>query len=250
MALRWTDTHVHLDRYEPDQRARMLAEGASAGVHQLVAVATSMESSRRTIALTEPVLKAVGVHPLQAHALDVPVLAGIARAEGVVAIGEIGFDGNGPGRSVQGVAFEQQAAIARDLGLSVVLHIDGPNAWQAFEGAAFMLDGLRVIRHYFTGDDEQLGFHAAHGHFISFGRPLLRDAGLQRLAQACPAELLLIETDTYPIPGRTTEPKDLAGVAQVMARQRAVPLEALSALLEDNTRRAFNLAPEMERPTE
>jgi len=237
----WIDTHVHFERYEPADRARMLDEARAAGVGQLLAVSTTMASSRRTVALEEPVLKAVGVHPTQAHGLDMPALVQLARSEGVVAIGEIGFDGNGPGRSVQGIAFEHQAAIARELDLSVVLHIDGPNAWHAFEGAAAMLDGLRVIRHYFTGDAAQLAFHAAHGHYVSFGRPLLRDAKLQRLAQDAPPGLLTIETDSYPLPGRATEPRHLVEVGELMARLRGVAPDALAALLADNTRRAFNL---------
>ncbi len=237
----WIDTHVHFERYEPADRVRMLDDARAAGVGQLVAVSTTMASSRRTVALEEPVLKAVGVHPTEAHGLDIPALAQLAKSAGVVAIGEIGFDGNGPGRSVQGLAFEQQAAIARDLGLTVLLHIDGPNAWHAFEGAAAMLDGLRVIRHYFTGDDAQLAFHAAHAHYVSFGRPLLRDANLQRLAQLAPPELLVIETDSYPLPGRATEPKDLVEVAETMARLRGLEPGALAEVLGQNTRRAINL---------
>lgn len=238
----WIDTHVHFERYEPADRARMLAEARAAGVGQLLAVSTTMASSRRTVALDEPVLKAVGVHPTQAHGLDIPALAQLAKSDGVVAIGEIGFDGNGPGRSVQGIAFEHQAALARELDLAVLLHIDGPNAWHAFEGAAAMLDGLRVIRHYFTGDAAQLAFHAAHGHYISFGRPLLRDERLQQLVQVAPPDVLLIETDTYPLPGRTTEPRDLVEVGESMARLRGLAPEALAALVAENTRRALNLA--------
>lgn len=238
---KWTDTHVHLERYPEADRDRMLAAARAAGVHQLVAVSTSMDSSRRTLALTGGLLKAVGVHPTQAHALDVPALGELARADGVVAIGEIGFEGNGPGRSVQGVAFEQQVRIARENDLTVLLHVDGPGAWPAFEFAAHMLHGLRVIRHYFTGDAEQLAFHTANAHYVSFGRPLLREPGLQDLARRCPGDLLLIETDTYPLPGRTTEPKDLLEVAETMARLRGLSLEELSAILEENTQRAFKL---------
>ncbi|HKS92816.1 MAG TPA: TatD family hydrolase [Tepidiformaceae bacterium] len=238
----WIDTHVHFERYEPADRARMLDEARAAGVGQLLAVSTTMASSRRTVELDEPVLKAVGVHPMQAHGLDIPALKQLAKADGVVAIGEIGFDGNGPGRSVQGMAFEQQAAIARELDLAVLLHVDGPNAWYAFEGAAAMLDGARVIRHYFTGDAAQLAFHVAHGHYVSFGRPLLRDDTLQVLARTAPLELLVIETDSYPLPGRTTEPRHLVEVAQLLARLRSLEPDVLAARLADNTRRALNLA--------
>jgi TatD DNase family protein len=179
---------------------------------------------------------------MQGHGLIVPELAKLAASPGVVAIGEIGFDGHGPGRSVQGMAFEQQAAIARDLDLTVLLHIDGPGAWYAFEAASFMLDGLRVIRHYFTGDAEQLAFHASHGHYVSLGRPLLREPRLQELAAAAPQNLLVIETDSYPLPGRTTEPANLVDVANELARLRALAQETLAAILHENTRRAFNLA--------
>lgn len=235
----WIDTHVHLERYDPAERPNLFTRAAAAGVGQLIAVSTSMDSSRRTLALHEPVLKAVGVHPQQAHTLVVPEFAKLAASPDVVAIGEIGFDGRGPGRAVQGVAFQQQALIARDLDLAVLLHIDGPGAWQAFDFAASFLDGLRVVRHYFTGDDEQLDYHIAHRQFISFGRPLLREGRLQALAKRVPDDLLLIETDAYPLPCRTTTPADLLDVARELAALRALSLDALQALLYDNTKRAL-----------
>ena len=164
----------------------------------------------------------------------------LAGAPGVVAIGEVGFDDSGPDWGVQTAAFDAQCQLARGFGHALVLHIDGAAAWSLLEERADALSGLRVVRHYFTGDEAQATWHRELGHFLSFGNPLRRSPALQAIAATYPPDLLLIETDTYPLPGRTTEPKDVVKVGQHLAEVRGWELEQTQERLEENTMSAFS----------
>ncbi|MGH2632334.1 MAG: TatD family hydrolase, partial [Tepidiformaceae bacterium] len=150
-------------------------------------------------------------------------------------------DTAGPGWPVQRACFIAQAGLARGLELALILHIDGEGAWAQLLASATALDGVCVVRHYFRGDNAQAQWHAARGHYLSFGRPLLRDTGLQAIAAAYPAELLLIETDTYPVPGRTTEPKDLVPVGELLAQLRGWSVQACADRLWQNSFSALGL---------
>ncbi|HLZ69555.1 MAG TPA: TatD family hydrolase [Dehalococcoidia bacterium] len=236
----WFDTHVHLDRYAAAERAALLRRARAAGVVRLLAVAVDCASARRVVALPAGVFKAVGVHPRHAAEGICPELEELAARPGVVAIGEAGFDGAGPDFAVQEAVFRAQCALARRLNLALMLHIDGAGAWPAF-AAAGALAGLRVVRHYFTGDAAQAAWHGERGHWLSFGRPLLREPALQAIARAVPAARLLIETDSYPLPGRRTEPRDLAPLGLALARLRGWSEEQCAEQLWQNAVRAFQL---------
>lgn len=241
----WFDTHVHLDRYPDAERTALLARAHATGVVRVLAIATDCASSRRVAALPEAVLKAVGVHPLHAGEGICTELEALAARRGVVAIGETGFDGGGPPFAVQERVFCAQCALARRLSLALVLHVDGATAWRAFTSAIAAGDalaGLRVVRHYFTGDTAQAAWHAERGHWLSFGRPLLRRPALQQIAREYPPEKLLIETDSYPLPGRRTEPRDLVPVGLRLAELRGWSPEACAARLWQNAAAAFALA--------
>jgi len=220
----------------------MLRRARATGVTRLLSVSTSCASARQTAALPAAILKAVGVHPRAAAEGPCAALVALARAPGVVAIGETGFDAAGPPFARQEAVFRAQCALARQHDLALVLHIAGAGAWQALMAAADALDGLRVVRHYFMGDTAQADWHAARGHYLSFGRPLLREPALQRLAPTYPPELLLIETDTYPLPGRATEPRDAAALGAALARLCGWTPADSAARLWQNGARAFQLA--------
>jgi len=239
MPERWFDTHVHLERYDPADQRRLVDEARAAGVEDMLAVSTSLDSSERTLAIDIPVLRAIGVHPTRADDFDASRLRALARHESVAAIGESGFDAAGPGWEQQHAAFAAQADIAREVALPLIVHIDGPGAWEQFVDASSAVAGLTLIRHYFSGEEHQARHHAERGHFVSLGRPLIREPGQQRVARLIPPELLLIETDSYPLPNRTTEPKSLPEVGYALARALGITMEACSALLWNNTLRAL-----------
>jgi len=236
----WFDTHAHLDRYEPAQREAILERANAANV-QVIAVAVDLASSRAICSIKGVAGKVVGVHPKYAAPGFERELRELAKQPGVVAIGECGFDDAGADWESQRRAFRAQCRLARDLSLPVVLHIDGEAAWRRFEADASALEGPDVVRHYFTGDEAQARWHADRGHYLSFGNPLRRDAALRQIARGYPAEHLLIETDSYPLPGRNTEPASVAKIGETLAVIRGWTFDEARGRLATNASAAFKL---------
>jgi TatD DNase family protein len=58
-----------------------------------------------------------------------------------------------------------------------------------------------------------------------------------------PLDRLLLETDTYPLPGRTTEPSDLRLVADAVAELKGLSPEQVAAATTANLERLLHPAP-------
>lgn len=238
MEPQWVDTHAHLDRYPAGEREAVLQRARAAGV-AVVGVGVDVASSRALLGIEGLAGAVVGVHPLRAAGEEVAALRELATGPAVVGIGECGFDAGGPGWGVQVASFAWQCELARELRLPLVLHIDGPGAWELLVEHAEALRGLTVVRHYFSGGTAQARWHAEHGHFLSFGKPLLRGAELQEICRAYPPERIVIETDSYPLPGRTTEPRDVPAIGELVGSLRGWDLDEASRRLWENSLRAF-----------
>ena len=93
------DSHAHLDGEKfADDRAAVIERARESGVVKIITMGDSLESSARSVALTEEfesVYAAVGIHPEEAQPMTAATddrLAAWAAQEKVVAIGEIGLD--------------------------------------------------------------------------------------------------------------------------------------------------------------
>lgn len=236
---RWVDTHAHLDRFEPELRAEVFERAREEGV-AIIGVSTNVPSAVTLVGMKPLAGVAIGVHPKHAGVSDPAELSDLAaHAKNVIAIGECGFDAAGPPMDVQAEAFAVQANLAREHGLPLVLHIDGEGAWEQFCADESVIEGVPIIRHYFTGDAAQADWHAERGHFLSFGNPLRRTAALRDIVYRYPPELLLIESDAYPLPGRNTEPRDVRGIAETMALIIGWTFAEAEQRLRANTKKAF-----------
>ncbi len=253
--IRYADSHVHLDQYDDRAAAGLVARARAAGVREMLLVSTGVLSSRRTVALARGfpgVAAAVGVHPRNAGGMDVDAIRRLVAAnrDVVRAVGEIGLDRDGGARAplkAQTVAFQVQLGLAAAEGLPAVIH-----AVAAHKQVAAMLGAMRaqlpgVVIHYFAGAEDDLRRYLALDCHISFGRLLLKPEGepLHRLVPLVPAQRLLVETDTYPLPGRQTEPMDVAGVVRLVAALRGEPLGRTAALTSDNFRSLFGPVPDL-----
>lgn len=252
---RYADSHVHLDRYDERTIAAMVARARAAGVHELLLISTGVLSSRQTVALARRlpgVAAAIGIHPSNAGGMDVDALRRlIEESRDVVrAVGEIGIDREGGARAplkAQTIAFQVQLALAAEYRLPVVIHAAG-----AHKQASAMLMAMRprlpaALIHYFAGSEEDLRRYLALDCHISFGRRLLKPegAGLRALIPLVPADRLLAETDTYPLPGRSTEPRDVVELVQLLAALRNEPLRQTAALTRRNFLSLFGPMPDL-----
>jgi TatD DNase family protein len=237
----WTDSHCHLqDAADPEdalQRAR------AAGVTRLVCVGTDAGQSRRALALAgDGVWATVGLHPHDAK-------QGVEGVASPVAVGECGLDyhyDHSP-RPTQRDAFAAQVVLAHRHGLALVVH--SREAWDDTL-AILESEGVpeRTVFHCFTGGAHEARRCLELGAFLSFsGIVTFKGAGGVREAAAlCPAERLLVETDSpflAPVPhrGQPNEPANVALVGAAVAEVRGEAAEDVAASSWAATAAAFGL---------
>jgi len=256
------DSHCHVAEPEFDaDRDAVLARAAASGVSTLVCVGATgpAETNQRALALVgrrEPpaIVATVGVHPHHATTADdaaFALLERLARTPGVVAIGETGLDFhyNFSPPAAQRVAFARTVALARAVGLPLVVHVREAHIEAAellrAEGAA----AVGGVIHCFTGarDDARryldLGFHISVAGIVTFKNA---DA-LRAAVRAVPRDRLLVETDApylAPVPhrGRRNEPAHVRVVAEAVAAVRGEPLDAVAEATSANAYRLFRVA--------
>ncbi|HEX7639568.1 MAG TPA: TatD family hydrolase, partial [Burkholderiaceae bacterium] len=174
-ALRWIDTHCHLDAAEfAADRAEAVARARAAGVTMQVIPAVGVWNFGRVRSLAHEfgLAYALGIHPLSvpdAPDEDLDRLEQALREHRddprLVAVGEIGVDLFVPGlvaiRPRQEHFYREQLRIARRAGLPVLVHVR--------RSADAVLAGLRRIEvpggiaHAFNGSAQQAG------HFVERG---------------------------------------------------------------------------------
>jgi TatD DNase family protein len=206
-----------------------------------------------------PFVSSFGIHPQNPVWDGADLLARLATAGRIAAIGEAGFDffADRPERtrtaeneSAQRAAFEYQLALAERFGLPLLVHLR-----KAMDLAFAYAPRLRrlpaVIFHSFAGsplDAESLLARGVPAYF-SFGAPILN--GNRRAASACaavPVERLLAETDAPWQPPRRSPPvradfcraEDMEPVVLGMALIRGVAAATLARDLVENFHNAYN----------
>lgn len=254
----FSDSHAHLtlEHFDPD-RDEVIARARQAGVVRLVTVSSFIGDAQACADLAarhDFIHFTAGVHPHEAKNWTPDVAEGIRRAAArpkAVAIGEIGLDYHydfSP-REAQRRAFRDQIALARDLGLPIVIHTR-----EAWDDTLGILDEERAreiggVFHCFSGGRKEaercldLGFH------LSFAGPLtFRNApGLAEAVSCAPLERLLCETDSpyltpHPHRGRRNEPARVVLVAEKMASIRGLTAGAMGEATTRNLERVFRLS--------
>jgi TatD DNase family protein len=256
----FADSHVHLDRFPDEEVAALLARARQANVARFLNVGVDLASSARAIQLAQHhpgLAAAVGLHPLflpenvgaQMPHLQERLRALAQQSPKVVAIGEAGIDlldAHAP-LEVQRQALYMQLQLASDLKLPLILHQQEAEApCQELLQALHQESGEahEVIVHYFVGNLASASRWLALGCHLSVGRPVTRlaHAALREAVAAIPLERLLLETDTYPLPGRDTEPAHTANVAQAVAEIKQLPVAAIAEHTTANFCRLFPAA--------
>jgi TatD DNase family protein len=247
------DTHVHLDSAAfADDLALVVQRAGAVGVGQMITIGTDLPSSGRAVALSgrfPGVWASVGVHPHEAAHCPASLedeLRALAADRRVVAIGETGLDffRNLAPAAAQHEAFRRQIALARRLGLPLVIH--SRNADEEVLAALVGGGAERVIMHCFTGDRSLARRCLERGWYLAFGGAVTypRNTELQAVVAEVPGEQLLFETDApylAPVPhrGRRNEPAWLTATIAACARLRSVAPETLAEQAVSNAARAF-----------
>jgi TatD DNase family protein len=249
------DTHAHLDY--PDFAADfpdVLARAKVAGITKMICIGTSLESSRRAIALAdahEEIYAVAGWHPSDALAAPVDVRAELrflAQHPKVVAIGETGLDyyrlpsskGGSPAEDEhykhrQASLFVQQLEVAAELGLNCVVHQRGETLEDTLAIMQPFAGRVCGVFHCFAGSVAELERIRGIGSMVSFtGIVTFKNA--QNVRDAAAATRLgefMLETDCpflAPVPyrGKRCEPAYVREIADTVALAKACSIDELS----------------------
>ncbi len=252
------DTHAHLDedafRQDIDE---VIARAVSSGVTTMLAVATTVESSRATIALAARVpnvFASVGIHPnyaAQAKPGDWEAVEELAASPKVIAIGETGLDRywDHTPFDVQIDYFRRQIELAKQRDVPFIVHCREaePDVVAVLREAAGP-GPLKGIMHSFCGGRATLDVALELGLHISFAGMLTfkRNLELRELAKSVPSDRLLVETDSpylapQPQRGKRNEPTFVRYTAECLAEIHGRTLDEMSAITTTNAKRLFGL---------
>ena len=252
------DSHAHLDgeKFAGD-RAAVIERARERGVVKIITMGDSLESSARSVALTEEfesVYAAVGIHPEEAQPMTAATddqLAAWAAQEKVVAIGEIGLDyyweKDEEKRALQRAIFVRQLDLARQLRLPVCIH-DREAHGDMMKILKTEGRGLRGVLHCYSGSWEMAAELLKGDWYFGIDGPLTykNAAKLPEIVQRLPAEHILVETDSpylspMPFRGKRNEPAHVLYVAKKAAELRGESLEAFARATRENTRDLYGI---------
>lgn len=261
-----TETHAHLDYpdFQPDF-ADVLRRAGETGVTRIISIGTSLDSSRRAIALAESdprIFAAAGVHPTAVEEAGDDVRADLLELTAhprVVAIGEIGLDyhrlpsqagkagalSDAEYKAAQARLFRQQLDVAVEAGLNVVIH--QRDAWEdTLEILRDYTGRVRGVYHCFGNSFEQAQEVIRLGHMVSFtGIVTFKNAPLvHECATRIDEGHFMVETDCpylAPVPhrGKRCEPGYTRLVAERIASLRGISLEQVAARTTANADHFF-----------
>jgi len=248
------DTHAHLEVI--DSISEVLDRALERGVETVIAVSSDLESSRRSIELSNSfhtVYSAVGIHPHEASSFNDTVFSQLESLVGekrVKAIGETGLDYHylHSTRESQIMSFKNHIVLAIKYDLPLIIHIR-----EAFEDVLDILSepdssNARGVIHCFTGDYEKAKGFIDLGFFVSFsGIVTFKNADEARdAARRIPLDRMLIETDSpylAPVPyrGKRNEPAYVVHVAEKIAELRGTSYERIAGITTSNAKELFKL---------
>lgn len=256
------DAHIHLDQYDPQQRADMLEAAFAMGVDGVVAVSMGIDSCLETRRLAGEypgrIIPAYGHHPEQPPLTEQELermcawIAGLPQGE-AFAIGEVGLpyftrqEAEAAGLPFDSTPYVRQfehfvrlaAALDRPLALHAV-HEDADAALDVLKHYG----SRRAHFHWFKGSPETTERLAGSGCYISVTPEVHYDEETRHLARSYPLDRLLVETDgpwpfEGPYAGRRTEPAMVLDSIRAIAELRGLPESSVREALLANTRRCY-----------
>jgi len=247
-----THSHIHFDEFR-DEIDAVLDRAHAAGVDKMLTVGVNDTDSAQAVAVArafEHVWAAVGLHPHDAdrgyEALE--EIAGLARHESVVAIGECGLDHykseTDPDEQERALRFQIELAQERNLPLLFHVREAFPEFWRILDD----YDGVRGLVHCFSAGVPELegsldrGLHIALGGIMTF----TKDERQLEAARRVPLDRLVLETDCPflappPHRGQRNEPAYLADTAAFLANLRGEALEDLASATTRNAEALFGI---------
>ena len=258
--MNWIDSHCHLEGFfNKGTLPEILEHSRDAGVSRLIAIGTDHDdwSVNHDLAkqFSDEIHYTVGLHPNHVDSSWENYLADLSsyftQETKPVAVGEIGLDyfrlpkeerKAAPLKANQRAAFRYQLALAKELGLPVVVHCRSAFADCVAEIDDSGVEWSKVVFHCFAdGPNEmrQLMERGGRGSFtgiVTFGNAEnVREAALLQ-----GLEKLMLETDSpylAPVPfrGQSNEPAYLPHIGASLSRVFEVEEGQLAGITTRNT---------------
>lgn len=252
-----THSHIHVQQFEKD-REEVIRRAQMAGVKILINVGFDPAGNEQAAALAQKhdsIYFSCAIHPHEANLATDENLDKIRKialskvGKKLVAIGETGLDyfRNKHSKEVQVEAFKKQIKLAKELDLPLIIHCrDGiPDALLILKDE----NVERAVFHCFTGTLNKAKICWERGFYISFTGICTYPAAheLREIVASSPQDRMMIETDCpFLSPqskrGSRNEPAYLPEVCEKLAEIRGVSPQQMEKILEENSRRFFNLA--------
>ncbi|MDD4066514.1 MAG: TatD family hydrolase [Clostridia bacterium] len=252
--IKYFDTHAHYDVQFEDDLSEVLDNIYKLGVHKIVDVGYSKESSEDAIRLSNKydyIYSAVGFHPQEAEKdNNVNILYDWVRDnKKIVAIGEIGLDYHyDMDKKLQKDLFISQIAIANELGLPIIIHNREADMDVLDILKNQMKPNVGVIFHCFSSSLEVAKEVLKHGWYISIsGTITFNNANsLIEVAQYVPLDKLLIETDCpylapEPFRGRRNDSSKVQLVAEKIAQLKGISIDEVALNTYNNGCKIYNI---------
>lgn len=251
------DTHAHYDDEQFDSdRDQLLTSLMAHGIEAVTNVGANLRTSQNVIDLTERypfVYGAIGVHPCDVLELNEPGMAWLkenSAKPGIVAIGEIGLDyyWDEPDRKIQGVWFDRQLSLAREVKLPVIIH--------SREAAKDTLEIMKAARsgeiggviHCFSYSAEMAREFLSMGFFLGIGGVVtFKNARkLKEVVEYMPMEQMVLETDCpylAPVPnrGKRNSSLNLPYVVEEVARIKGLSPGEVIDITAGNARALYGI---------
>ncbi len=258
--MRLIDSHCHLDFPDfADELDAVVQHARTAGVEAMITVGTRIEKAQRLVEIAEAyddVYFTVGTHPHEAAgeaAGDFAAMRRFAAHRKCVGIGEAGLDYHynyAPPEVAKGV-FRGQIALARELGLPLVIHTrEAEDDTAAILKEEMGRGPFAALLHCFTSSRALAETALDLGLSISFSGVVTfkKSDELRAIARDVPLDRLLVETDApylAPVPhrGKRNEPAYVAATARAVAEAKGMAPEALAEAARANTLSLFSRIP-------
>ena len=252
-----THAHVDMDSYDED-REETIQRARESGVKYMVNIGCDIESSQRSVELTERydfIYATAGVHPHDTkniHGDTYDQLRILLDHPKVIALGEIGLDyfKNYSPQDVQRKHFRKQIELAKELDKPIIIHSRDAKQDMMSILSDYYDDpnGKSGIFHCFSDDQELADAALAMGFYISFaGTVTFKNAdNLRQVAKTIPADRLFAETDCpfmAPVPkrGKRNEPAFVNHTAAKLAEVRGLKIEDVERTMELNFHDLFGV---------
>lgn len=247
----FVDTHLHLEELE--RPAEAVSEAVAAGVTRLLAMGSDPERNRQAIELAgrhPEVYAAVGHHPANQADPDLGAYRVLLGNPRVVAIGEVGLDG---GAGPEYAPMERQIGwfgsmcdLGLEAGLPICVHVR--HSEEQVHRMLRARPGLTGVMHYFALDRAWAARFLDLGFHLSFAGLVTRatQAELREVARSCPADRLLLETDSpFGLPNSRkresqNRPAFLVDTARLVAEVRGISMEELAEIEWRNAHSLFH----------